>query len=79
LQGDVTVRFQGLDKAAYVREGHRIHVVVERIPENKGGAVGNLQTALDTRMPVSDNALDVMIPWTSDRDAFVVRLGSNQQ
>ncbi len=79
LQGDVTVRFQGLDKAAYVREGHRIHVVVERIPEDKGGAVANLQTALDTRMPVRDNALDVMIPWTSDRDAFVVRLGPNHQ
>ena len=79
LQGDVTVRFQGLDKAAYLREGDRIRVVVERIPDNKGGAVTAVQTVVDARLPIRDNSLDVTIPWTSDRDAFAVRVGPGRQ
>ena len=75
LQGDVTVRFHGLDKTAYLREGDRIHVVVERIPEDKGGPVAAVQTVIDARLSIRDNTLDVTIPWTSDRDAFAVRLG----
>ena len=78
LQGDVTVRFQGLDKAAYVRQGDQVHVVVERIPEDKGGAVVAVQTIVDSRLPIRDNSLDVTIPWTSDRDAFSVRLDPGQ-
>ncbi len=79
LQGDVKVSFQGLDKAAYLRDGDRIHVVVERIPEDKGGAVTAVQTVIDARLPIRDNSLDVTIPWTSDRDAFAVRLGPGRQ
>ena len=79
LQGDVKVSFQGLDKAAYLREGDRIHVVVERIPEDKGGAVAAIQTVIDARLPIRDNSLDVTIPWTSDRDAFAVRVGPGQE
>ena len=79
LQGDVKVSFQGLDKAVYLREDDRIHVVVARIPEDRGGAVTALQTVVDTRLPIRDNTLAVMIPWTSDRDAFMVRLGSSQR
>jgi hypothetical protein len=75
VQGDVTVRLLGLDKAAYVQESGRVHVVVERIPEDKGEAVTNVQVFLDDRLPVRENTLDVPIPWTSDRDAFVVRIG----
>ncbi len=79
LQGDVKVRFQGLDKAGYLRESEGIRVVVERIPENKGGAVVALQTVIDARLPIHDNSLDVTIPWASDRDAFAVRLGPGRQ
>jgi Glycosyl hydrolases family 39 len=79
LRGDVKVSFHGLDKAAYLREGDRIQVVVERIPEDKGGAVIAVQTVIDTRLPIYDSTLDVTIPWTSDRDAFAVRLGPNQR
>jgi hypothetical protein len=79
LQGDVMVRFQGLDKAVYLREGEGIRVVVERIPENKGGAVVALQTVIDARLPIHDNSLDVTIPWASDRDAFAIRLGPGRQ
>jgi hypothetical protein len=79
LRGDVKVRLQGLDKAAYLREGEGIHVVVERIPENTDGAVVALQTVLDVRLVVRDNTLDVTIPWASDRDAFAVRLGPGQE
>ena len=76
LQGDVTVSFHGFDKAAYLREGDGIHVVVERIPEDKGGAVAAVQTVINARLPLRANSLDVTIPWTSDRDAFAVQLGS---
>jgi hypothetical protein len=79
LQGDVTVRFQELDKAAYLRDGGRVPVVVERIPDNKGGAVAAVQTVIDARLPIRDNRLDVTIPWTSDRDAFAVRVGPGQE
>ena len=75
----MTVRFQGVDKAAYLREGDRVHVVVERIPEDNGGAVAGVQVVLDNRMTVRENTLDVTIPWTSDRDAFAIRLGPGQQ
>ena len=78
-QGDMKVSFHGLDKAVYLREGDRIHVVVERIPEDKGGAVTAVQTVVDSHLPIRDNSLDVTIPWTSDRDAFTVRLGPNQR
>ncbi len=79
LQGDVTLRIQGLDKAAYLREGDQIHVVVEQIPENKSGAVAAVHTVVDTRLPTHDNTLDVTIHWTSDRDAFAIRIGPDQQ
>jgi hypothetical protein len=78
LQGDVTVSFHGFDKAAYLREGDRIHVVVERIPEGTGGTVTAVQTVLDTRLLIRENLLNVTIPWTSDRDAFAIRLGPSQ-
>ncbi len=32
----------------------------------------------DGRLPIRDNSLAVTIPWTSDRDAFSVRLGPGQ-
>jgi hypothetical protein len=79
LQGNVTVRFQGLDKAGYLQEGGQVHVGVERISEEKGGPVTKVQKVLDTRLPVRDNVLDVVIPWTSDRDALAVRLGVGQR
>jgi hypothetical protein len=79
FSGNVTVRFQGLDKATYLREGEQVHVVVERIPDDKGGAVPSLQTVLDALVPVRDNAIEVTIPWTSDRDAFTARLGPGQR
>ena len=75
FSGDLTVRFQGLSKAVYLREGNEVHVVVERIPEDNGGAVTDVQLVLDNRMTVRDNTLDVTIPWTSDRDAVAIRLG----
>ena len=79
LEGDVTVSFRGLNKAAYLREDDRIHVIVEQIPEANGGAVTAVQTVVDARLPIRDNAIDVVIPWTSDRDAFAVRLGPSQR
>ena len=78
LQGDVTVRFRGLDKAAYVRQDNQVHVVVERIPEDQGKAVAAVQMVVDGRLPIRDNSLDVTIPWTSDQDAFSVRSGPGQ-
>jgi hypothetical protein len=36
--------------------------VVERIPEDKGGAVAAIQTVVNTRMPVRNQSLDVVIP-----------------
>ena len=69
LQGDVKVSFQGLDKAAYLREGNQVRVVIERILEDKGGAVTAVQTVVDARQLIRDNSLDVTIPWASDRDA----------
>jgi Flp pilus assembly CpaF family ATPase len=52
---------------------------VERIPEDKGGAVAAVQTVIDARLPIRDNRLDVTIPWTSGRDAFAVRVGPGQE
>lgn len=77
-QGDVTLRFQGMDKAAYLRDGNQVHVVVERIPEEKGGPVTDVQTVQDYRAVARENTFDVTVPWTSDRDAFVVRLCPGQ-
>ncbi len=79
LQGDVKVSFQGLTRAAYLREGEGVRVVVERIPENKGGAVASVRTVIDACLPIRDNTFDVTIPWTSDRDAFAVRVGPGQE
>jgi hypothetical protein len=38
MQGDVTLRVQGLDKAAYLRHGDQVHIIVERIPEESSNA-----------------------------------------
>jgi hypothetical protein len=78
FSGDMTVRFQRVDKAAYLREGDQAHIIVERIPEENGGAVASVQKVLDVRITVRNNTIDVTIPWTSDRDAFWVRLGPSQ-
>ncbi len=60
------------EEAGYRAAG--CHVVVERISEDKGGAVTAVPTVIDARLPIRDNTLDVTIPWTSDRDAFAMRL-----
>jgi hypothetical protein len=79
FSGEVTVRVQGLDKAAHLREGDQVHVIVERIPEENGGAVVSVQKVFDARITVRNNTIDVTIPWTSDRDAFALHLGPAQR
>jgi hypothetical protein len=72
--GTVTLAFEGIETAPYLTAGGRIRVTVERIPEADGGAVTSLPVVSDGEIPLAGPALEVPISWTSDRDAYAIRL-----
>jgi len=72
--GDVAVRFTGLEKTPWLIAGGRVHVVVERIPENEGKAVTGPVVVTESDVRVRGDSITIGIAWTDERDAFVVRL-----
>ena len=74
FDGDLKVRFTGLAQAPYLVGDGRVRVLVEMIPENKGQFVQDLPIVSDQTVEVKDGAVEVTIPWTSDRDAYSICL-----
>ncbi|MEO6497648.1 MAG: hypothetical protein ABIN95_01480, partial [Mucilaginibacter sp.] len=51
-----------------------IHVRVEKVPENNGGAVNGNVLIYDKVFTIVSNKVNLIIPWDSDRDAYVVHI-----
>src|SRR5581483_2838333 len=71
--GNVTVNLSGLNTTSVVSNG-QVRAVVQRIPDNNGGAVDGPVTVSDTLLSVSNNAASLTVPWTNAKDGYTVTL-----
>ncbi|SPF02740.1 RICIN domain-containing protein [Streptomyces sp. MA5143a] len=71
--GNVTVSLNRLDTTSVVENG-RVRAVVQRIPNNNGGAVSGPVTVSDQALTVSGNSASVTVPWTDSREGYTVTL-----
>ncbi|WP_217210773.1 RICIN domain-containing protein [Streptomyces sp. AC550_RSS872] len=71
--GNVTVNLNRLDTASVVENG-RVRAIVQRIPNNGGGAVTGPVTVADQTLTVSNNSASVSVPWTDAADGYTVTL-----
>ena len=47
-------------------------MIVQRVPDNNGGAVTGPVTMTDQTVIVTSNAVSLSVPWTSARDGYTV-------
>ncbi|MER6420157.1 RICIN domain-containing protein [Streptomyces sp. NPDC001137] len=71
--GNVTVSLNRLDTTSVV-ENSRVRAIVQRIPNNGGGAVTGPVTVLDQTLTVNGNSASVSVPWTDSADGYTVTL-----
>ncbi|RKT19954.1 broad specificity phosphatase PhoE [Streptomyces sp. 1114.5] len=71
--GNVTLNLNRLDTTSVVENG-RVRAVVQRIPNNGGGAVTGPVTVSDRTLTVADNSASVSVPWTDAADGYTVTL-----
>jgi hypothetical protein len=71
--GNVTVNLTGLNTTSVV-SGGQVRAVVQRIPDNNGGAVDGPVTVSDSLLSVSNNAASLTVPYTNAKDAYTVTL-----
>ncbi|GHH80627.1 RICIN domain-containing protein [Streptomyces capitiformicae] len=71
--GNVTVNLNRLDTTSVV-ENSRVRAIVQRIPNNGGGAVTGPVTVSDQTLTVSNNSASVSVPWTDAADGYTVTL-----
>ncbi|AUG81788.1 beta-xylosidase [Kitasatospora sp. MMS16-BH015] len=71
--GNVTVNLNRLDTTSVVENG-RVRAILQRIPNNSGGAVTGPVTVSDQTLAVNNNAASVTVPWTDAADGYTVTL-----
>ncbi|WP_234383385.1 RICIN domain-containing protein [Streptomyces dysideae] len=71
--GNVTVNLNRLDTTSVV-ENSRVRAIVQRVPNNSGGAVTGPVTVSDQTLTVSNNSASVSVPWTDAADGYTVTL-----
>ncbi|MFF7388326.1 RICIN domain-containing protein [Streptomyces scabiei] len=71
--GNVTVALNRLDTTSLVGNG-RVRAIVQRIPNNNGGAVTGPVTVSDQTLTVSGDSASVSVPWTNAVDGYTVTL-----
>ncbi|MFF6786045.1 RICIN domain-containing protein [Streptomyces sp. NPDC012510] len=71
--GNITVSLNRLDTTSLV-ENSRVRAIVQRIPNNNGGAVTGPVTVSDQTLTVSGNSASVSVPWTNATDGYTVTL-----
>ncbi|WP_257234692.1 RICIN domain-containing protein [Streptomyces sp. JV178] len=71
--GNVTVGLNRLDTTGVVENG-QVRAIVQRIPNNNGGAVTGPVTVSDQTLTVSGDSASVNVPWTDARDGYTVTL-----
>ncbi|MET9503776.1 RICIN domain-containing protein [Streptomyces sp. NPDC006622] len=71
--GNVTVRLDRLDATSVVENG-QVRAIVQRVPNNGGGAVNGPVTVSDQNLTVSTNSASVSVPWSDSRDGYTVTL-----
>lgn len=70
--GTVTVNIARLDAVPGLVTGGQVRVIVQRVPDNNGGAVTGPVTVTDQTVTVTGNAVSLSVPWTSARDGYTV-------
>ncbi|GAQ52472.1 RICIN domain-containing protein [Streptomyces acidiscabies] len=71
--GNVTVSLGRLDTTSLVENG-RVRAIVQRVPNNGGGAVTGPVTVSDQQLTVNGNSASVNVPWTDAADGYTVTL-----
>nr|WP_107049200.1 beta-xylosidase [Streptomyces sp. NRRL F-5727] len=71
--GDVTVDLNRLDTTSVVENG-RVRAIVQRVPNNGGGAVAGPVTVSDRTLTVSGDSASLAVPWTDAADGYTVTL-----
>ncbi|PBC70374.1 broad specificity phosphatase PhoE [Streptomyces sp. TLI_235] len=71
--GNVTVNLGRLDTTS-VPENGQVRAIVQRIPNNGGGAVTGPVTVSDQTLAVNNNSASVNVPWTDAADGYTVTL-----
>ncbi|MEV1084594.1 RICIN domain-containing protein [Streptomyces sp. NPDC050211] len=71
--GNVTVKLDGLDTTSVLENG-RVRAIVQRVPNNGGGAVTGPVTVSDQTLTVSGNSASLSVPWTNASDGYTVTL-----
>jgi len=71
--GNVTVGLNRLDTTSVV-ENNRVRAIVQRVPNNGGGAVTGPLTVFDQTLTVNGNSASVNVPWTDATDGYTVTL-----
>lgn len=71
--GTVAVNLNRLDTTSVMENG-RVRAIVQRIPNNGGGAVTGPVTVSDQTLTVNGNSASVSVPWTDAADGYTVTL-----
>jgi hypothetical protein len=71
--GNVTVALNRLDTTSLVENG-QVRAIVQRVPNNNGGAVTGPVTVSDQTLAVSGDSASVSVPWTNASDGYTVTL-----
>lgn len=72
--GTMTLRLNRLDTVPGLVTGGRVRVIVQRVPDNGGGAVTGPAVVTDTMLSVSGDSVSVSVPWTNTNDGYTVTL-----
>ena len=72
--GTMTVGIDRLDTVSGLVSAGRVRVILQRVPDNNGGAVSGPVTVSDTTVAVNGNAVTVPVPWTNASDGYTITI-----
>jgi len=72
--GTMTVNINRLDTVSGLISGGHVRVILQRVPDNNGGAVTGPVTVSDTTVTVNNNAIAVSVPWTNAKDGYTITI-----
>ncbi|MEV4140994.1 RICIN domain-containing protein [Dactylosporangium sp. NPDC049742] len=70
--GNIAVNLQRLDTTSGIVQNNQVRVLVQRIPNNNGGAVQGPTTIQNSVVTLSGNATTVNLPHSNIDDAFTI-------
>ncbi|HJP80473.1 MAG TPA: beta-xylosidase [Pseudonocardiaceae bacterium] len=72
VSGTMTVDINRLDTVSGLIKNGQVEVLLQRVPDGNGGAVGGPVTVSDKVVNVSGNTVTVSVPWTNANDGYTI-------